>query len=244
MAMIYYSLAGAALVIALSFALRTDRYEDVCVATAVVAFVLVLLPLAPIEAWLRPLTWDGVLRRWDLALGLDGFALARFCFRHGWARVLFGNAYSALPLAFAVNWALERSKLFFHAAAIGAIAAVPFYMLVPACGPQYAFAGYPWHASVPAGLIAVSTLHPRNCFPSMHFAWALLLAMNAKGRLWKSTLAIYATLVALATVAGGEHYFVDVIFAVPFTLAVHALAGRLSSCGAERETYRATAPVA
>jgi hypothetical protein len=55
--------------------------------------------------------------------------------------------------------------------------------------------------------------------PSMHFTWAALVAFNVRGR-WRVPFAAYAALMGLATVAGGEHYCVDVIAAVPFALAV------------------------
>jgi len=53
----------------------------------------------------------------------------------------------------------------------------------------------------------------------MHFTWALLLALNVHDRRWRWAFIIYAVLMAFATVASGEHYFIDVIVAIPFSFA-------------------------
>jgi hypothetical protein len=58
--------------------------------------------------------------------------------------------------------------------------------------------------------------------PSMHFAWALLISMA-----WASTpyrwariaAVVYQTLMAAAVVITGNHYFVDVIIAIPVVMA-------------------------
>jgi hypothetical protein len=221
---VWYGLAGFALIMLVSWVRGADKYEDFCVGAFVAIFTILVLFLTPVEAFLRPLTWDARLHAWDLALGLDGFALARVCFRHGWMIPILAVLWTGQPLVFAINWAIERSKLWLRAAIIGGVLAVPFYMLVPACGPQHAFAGYPWHTVVPAGLIAVSRFSPRNCFPSMHFCWALLLVLNAKNGIWRAILSLYAAGLIVATVGGGEHYFVDLIAAVPFTFAVQYVA--------------------
>jgi len=61
----------------------------------------------------------------------------------------------------------------------------------------------------------------------MHLAWALLLAVNANSRVWKVVLLLNAALIGLATVGSGEHYFVDLIAAVPFAFGVQHLTEKL-----------------
>jgi len=224
MHMIVYGIAGAVLILVASFLRRTDKYEDVSIATFILVFVMLLPVIAFLEGWARPLTWDARLRVWDLALGLDGFALSRWCNRHNWAIIILSTVYYSLPLIAAASWVFERSRLLIRACIIGGLLTLPFYLLVPACGPHYSFAEFPWRAEVQSGLIAVSIYHPRNCFPSMHLAWAILLFVNAGDRRWKTFLGIYAILTAISAVASGEHYVVDMIAAVPFALAVQALA--------------------
>jgi hypothetical protein len=64
--------------------------------------------------------------------------------------------------------------------------------------------------------------------PSVHFFCALLAAIEAR-RLaagWRTVFILVAALTALATLALGEHYAIDLVVAVPFTLTVLALCGR------------------
>jgi hypothetical protein len=54
--------------------------------------------------------------------------------------------------------------------------------------------------------------------PSMHFAWALLISMAwaSTPYLWARVAAVvYQTLIALAVVITGNHFFMDVVVAVP-----------------------------
>jgi membrane-associated phospholipid phosphatase len=58
--------------------------------------------------------------------------------------------------------------------------------------------------------------------PSMHFAWALLISMAwaSTPYLWARVAAIvYQTLMVLAVVVTGNHYFMDVIAAIPLVMA-------------------------
>jgi hypothetical protein len=48
--------------------------------------------------------------------------------------------------------------------------------------------------------------------------------------IWKVALSIYAVLMIVGTVAGGEHYLIDlIVVAVPFTFAVQWIAERTSA---------------
>jgi hypothetical protein len=60
--------------------------------------------------------------------------------------------------------------------------------------------------------------------PSVHLAWALLAAIEARrlGLIWRTIFAAFTVLTAFATIALGEHYVIDLIVAIPFTFAVHA----------------------
>jgi hypothetical protein len=211
-----------------SFHRRRDpatRIANFRIGCAIVLFPLFILPLACLgESAVRPKTMDGLFRSGDLWLGLDGYALSRFCLAHSWAYWSTVAVYEFLPLALALAWLASRSRTLVCGAIAGALAALPIYLVLPAAGPQYAFNGWPLPG---AQLVAaVSKVHPRNCMPSMHFTWAALAALNVRGR-WRAPFVIYAALMGLATVAGGEHYFVDVIAAVPFALVVQWAAGQM-----------------
>jgi hypothetical protein len=65
---------------------------------------------------------------------------------------------------------------------------------------------------------------PRNCMPSLHLAGALVIWWNS--RLWPrwgrllAGLFLWATI--FSTLALGEHYLVDLVVALPFTLVFQA----------------------
>jgi membrane-associated phospholipid phosphatase len=224
-----YALAGFALILVVSFLRGTkDKHADLYVGAAIPIFICLLRLLGPLTAWVRPETIDGSLRAIDLALGLDGFTLTRWLVSHN-CYFPVAIVYSALPLMMGLAWTLERPAMLLRAVVIGAALAFPLYLLFPAVGPQYIFADWPSataHLAGPAG-----SIYPRNCVPSMHFAWALLLALNLRDGRWRWIFALYAALMAFATVAGGAHYFIDVIVAVPFTFAVQWMAERTSAKG-------------
>jgi hypothetical protein len=72
--------------------------------------------------------------------------------------------------------------------------------------------------------------------------WALLLALNAQSRL-RVPLWMYAGLLGLAAILLGEHYWIDLIVAVPYTFAMQWLATRWPSYVATfRPVSAATAP--
>ncbi len=230
--MIIYALLGFAVIMVASFLRGTrDKYEDFCIAVSVPIFIILLLPMGAFTGWLRPNTMDVAFRHADLALRLDGLAFTRWLLRTGWYRVV-GPIYDALPLVLALGWAIERSRTLLRASVIGALTAFPLYLLFPAVGPQYVFPNFPVSD---AATVGAAWMHPRNCFPSMHLTWALLVAMNFRNPKWRWLFVVYAMLMVFAAVAGGEHYFVDMIAAVPFAFAVQRTAVAFPSLAAFRE---------
>jgi hypothetical protein len=61
-----------------------------------------------------------------------------------------------------------------------------------------------------------------NAMPSLHLAWALLCLfyVHRLGIGMRILACTFALLTAIATVASGQHYVVDLIAAVPFSFAV------------------------
>ena len=57
----------------------------------------------------------------------------------------------------------------------------------------------------------------------MHLAWALLILLNGKNKLLRLGAWFFVALTVFATIGLGEHYFSDLIVAVPFTLVVQTL---------------------
>jgi len=225
---VQYGVGGYLLLFADSFLRKKEPRERIInfyVGSLLVLFPYLILPLADgLEERLRPFVLDQALRLIDLRIGLDGFVLSRLCIAHPWTEPLLQIVYAGLPLAFAVAWLTSRSVRLLRAAVMGAFLCVPVYLLVPACGPEYAFSNWPWSETMASpGAVA---MRPRNCVPSMHVSWALLLALNARGRASRVLFTLYTAAMAFATVAGGEHYFIDALVAVPFTLALQWLADK------------------
>ena len=64
----------------------------------------------------------------------------------------------------------------------------------------------------------------RNCMPSLHTTWALLLWWHSRtlGRGARSVTAFCLIFTMLAALGYGENYLFDLVVAFPFALAVHA----------------------
>ena len=183
-----------------------------------------------------PITLDMYYYRFDGSLGWQpSFWTAQLLLRNDWLRIPSEAVYMNLPvgLALVYFWQQSRSRelagrtltLFLTVATAGYLC----YFLTPAVGPGSIFAKvFPFHPPALASLriepVAVSAVTPRNCMPSLHTAWALSLLWSTRGMSWwrRYAAGAFFTLTLLYAGAAGGHYIVDLIVAVPFTLAVYA----------------------
>jgi hypothetical protein len=147
------------------------------------------------------------------------------------------GVYYLLPIAILTAYArqLVRNRdvamMAFLAFAIAGPLGVVFYNLLPACGPEYLFGSKfpfapltaPQFSQLPLETLAIAGV--RNAFPSLHLAWALLAFWYSEGLLQGTRLAFFVFLIgtACATLALGEHYFVDLVAAFPYALLVYAV---------------------
>jgi hypothetical protein len=219
----------AACIVILACARRHSR-EDPAVglgllATYVLCRLFGMIGVQPLTTHYAP-TMDWFLYRADQQLHLGSLDLARWALGTPCAHLLLVIAYQSLPLAFAALWSLERSRVLVRAEVLATLAGYACYHLTPAVGPIFAFGGYPFAAPHASGWMLVDTSFARNCFPSLHFGWTLLLLWNCRMRASACFASIYLFAIALATVGLGVHYFVDLIAAVPFCAAVQFLANR------------------
>jgi hypothetical protein len=110
------------------------------------------------------------------------------------------------------------------------VAGLLLYTVVPATGPRFVFPEFPQNPpdSILPRLITVDSTAMRNAVPSLHFTWTLLLLWMARNaRAWVRRIALaFVVLTFVATMALGQHYFVDLIVALPFTIAVIASSER------------------
>jgi hypothetical protein len=215
------SVIGAIAIVIASFIRRErDKYQDVCVATGLSLFWAMAIAPLSLSTIIRVHTLDLALLRADSLLGLDPMAFVRLISRHPWASTGLTIAYNNLPFAFAIAYIATRSRVMVRAMVIGGLAAYPFYNLVPAVGPKYAFASFPFSADVANHTLTM----PRNCFPSLHLGWAILIAFNLRGT-WARVIGwTFVGITAAATIALGQHYYVDLIASVPFCFAVQRAA--------------------
>jgi membrane-associated phospholipid phosphatase len=99
--------------------------------------------------------------------------------------------------------------------------AVPLYLLLPVCGPSFAFSSFPVEPTTPPSLHPILLDAAPNGFPSIHMATAMLIFWYLRRWRWGLIVgAMFMVLTALATMAIGQHYFLDLVFAVPYAIAM------------------------
>jgi hypothetical protein len=187
---------------------------------------------------LHPKTFDLFLYSFDCSLRVQvSFLMGQVFWKWPWLQFVCLVIYNTLPLALTLTYAAQlRSNVraaltvmlvFVVTAPVGFL----FYNLLPACGPVHVFgAAFPWH---PPSIAEVAQLQVqpilvkglRNAIPSLHMTWVLLVWWNSKGLArWIRAIAMaFVILTAMATLGTGEHYFVDLVVAFPFSLMVQAV---------------------
>jgi hypothetical protein len=144
------------------------------------------------------------------------------------------DVYYVVPLVIMFTYArqLVRNRnlamIAFLAFVIAGPLGVVFYNLLPACGPGYLFGSkFPFDPLTTEQLrrLPLETLTvagPRNAFPSLHLAWALLVWRYSEGLSRWTKIALFLFVVGTmgATLGLGEHYFIDLVTAFPFALMI------------------------
>lgn len=239
---LYAGGAGLAAFFALAVRLRgAASSERLLAATLISAFVLILIygafaiALLRLTAALHPRTFDAVAFNLDASLGFDPSIVFPLVVS-AWPplREVVTAAYILLPYGCAALYGLQLAQparapvSILLAFTVSGAAALFLYHACPITGPRYAFGDFYyvwWTEGVSNELMTVRPA-PRNGMPSMHFGWALLLWMNAAflgRRLPRTCFALLLGLTAIATLALGEHYLVDLVAAVPWMVAMQAL---------------------
>jgi hypothetical protein len=150
--------------------------------------------------------------------------------------------YESLVLAIAATYALSLGRRgqparVLAVMVLAGIAGAQAYRLLPACGPVYLLGSECFLGEEPASCATVVAADvrpvpldlsfPRNAMPSLHVGWALLVYWVCcdlcRASRWRWLALLYLVVTALATLAGGEHYLVDLVAAFPFSLAIWAL---------------------
>jgi len=187
---------------------RIDR-ENLRIGAALPLFVILTAFALSQVTHFTPHTYDAWLLRVDFGASA---AVRNWTLSRPWLMAATGVMYEALPLAAVLVIAgvkgSDRNRLLW-ALCLAAVLAVPCYLLIPAVGPV--------HLNHPDA--------PRNCMPSLHLTWVMLLWVNA-GATWLRRFALaFVAITAFATLATGEHYVIDLVAAIPFACAVQWLSG-------------------
>ena len=201
----------------------------------------------PLHAW----AWDPIVLGLDAGFGQPSFVVGRVAANHPALLTLLGLVYLFLPVMMAAMLVLERRRTLEHerkngredrregepgllrAILLAATVGYALYHVYPVVGPGPLFgARFPFGiaslAGPPQRLVDVTGIEDaRNCMPSLHVAWALLVYWHARtlGTRARAAGAIWLVSTIFATLAMGQHYFVDLVVAVPFAALIDALAG-------------------
>jgi len=203
-----------------------------------VGFLYVAAPVLFYAEQLQPKTLDLYLLSFDGSLGFQpSFFIGQYYAAFPWLRRLGLIAYEGLPLALALayveNLRAHRKRSvavglgIFYLGVLGVLA----YNLFPATGPIHLFGElFPQH---PLGMAearalpmaAIPVRGSRNAIPSLHMAWILWCWWWARDlAAWaKAVLGGFVVFTVVATLGTGEHYLIDLVVAVPFTLMVLGL---------------------
>ena len=220
---------------------RRKTYAVLAPAASLVLFVLSAQRALSLANLLYPKTYDLYLYMFDGSFGFQpSFLAAKAMAGSSLLRIAAALTYVSLPFVMALVYALRLPKdaerpswdliTLFLLAGLGGWA---LYNVVPATGPGYVFKmDFPFHPLPYRSLhrllldqIPVNTDIPRNAIPSLHMAWVVLLYWNAKklSKTLRIFLATYTVLTVLSTMGTGEHYFVDLVAALPFALFVQSV---------------------
>lgn len=233
-----YGFFAAALV---DFVYHREWRSAAIIALVPIGMASAPLGLAGVVRRMTPTTFDGALYALDAALRIPFSRLAGEFFDAAPAiRILSFISYAALPGSIVAGLAYEEYNYrrnvergvgvnVLLAYAVSGSLAAAFYIMCPGTGPYHAFPNaFPSHlpdpASVPLALAPFAPLSPRNAMPSLHAAWAVLLARSTAGsrlalRIVAWSLALFTI---LATIGSGEHYVIDLVAAAPFLVALEA----------------------
>jgi hypothetical protein len=219
-----------------------DRKLLICAFIPTVLFVgseYMASTLLDITEKLHPKVFDLFLYSFDCSLHVQiAFAFGKVLLTWPWLRSACLFFYLALPLPLALVFAarlrqgIARALPVTVAFLLTGPVGVLFYNMLPACGPIHLFGPvFPLHPPAIADVMRLrleTVLIPhdaRNAIPSLHMAWVLLVwwCSRSLARWIRSVAFVFMAFTAVATMGIGEHYFVDVVVAYPFSLMVLAL---------------------
>jgi hypothetical protein len=154
-----------------------------------------------------------------------------------WFKSIGLAIYIALPLTIAMVYSgqMMRERQKSYPAMVAFLVTGPigicFYNLFPALGPAHIFLqDFPWHpmTTVQAARLFCEPIPVKgvqNAIPSLHIAWVLLAWWYSRGlSIWERAIALTFVIFTVgATLGTGEHYFIDLVVAYPFSVMIQSL---------------------
>jgi hypothetical protein len=189
------------------------------------------------QIW-HPKVLDLYLFSFDASLHVQpAFLLGQMYALWPWFKQIGTAVYIGLPIPLAMVYSghliRDREKAYPAMAAFlvtGPIGML-FYNLFPALGPVHIFHGdFPWHpmTTLQASHLLrepIAVKGVQNAIPSLHMAWVLLAWWYSRGlSVWERGIALtFVVFTVFATLGTGEHYFIDLVVAYPFSVMIQAL---------------------
>jgi hypothetical protein len=187
-----------------------------------------------VDTWLFPRTptFDHAAAAADLWLGGPvSFWVGQFFRDHPRFARFELELYYALGLAMLGGYAarLEDPRrlrvlgLYLLAGMLGMVG----YHILPVVGPHFVFTSYPdppaaWSPGLER--VPVPLTIPRNAIPSLHLAWAVLATLAMWPTRWRVPALVFLGLTVIACLGLGQHYLIDLLIAIPFTVGLWAVA--------------------
>jgi hypothetical protein len=177
----------------------------------------------------RPLKYDQFIYRIDEYFGQPSFALGSICNSHPAIENLAIMSYGLLAFMMVFTaavyiWSSKDVALLARALFLNLFLAVPFYLLIPVCGPAFAYSSFPQLPDDSSPHMIPIDAAP-NGIPSVHMATALLILWFLRHWWWGWLIGVaFVLLTILATLGLGQHYVFDLICAVPYAVLVYFLA--------------------
>lgn len=178
---------------------------------------------------------DNFLYAFDGALGSHfNFAIGQIALKSQLLGSVLTAVYNSLgfwmALLFAAHASIKNNKVDILKLTISnPVIGFALYFLYPAAGPKYAFPSFPQlPGHVPLAPALISGIP--NAMPSLHVATALLLFYLARPWKWLRILTgIFLAATVVSVFSTGEHYIVDAVVAIPYSLMILAFASKSPS---------------
>jgi hypothetical protein len=146
--------------------------------------------------------------------------------------VIATGCYLGLPIGLSVlglkQLSSSATSRVLWAVVLAGVCGFALYAICPVVGPVQAFSA-PFPVRIPhpspaeiAPLRVIGHV-PRNGMPSLHTVWALLMVFNTRGLAfrWRAAFLTFAVLNVWAAIGHYQHWFMDLVVAVPLAVAIH-----------------------